>query len=60
MCGEFTVELIRPGRYECNYTGEPKPMTKIVFAKDKRIATKIFMDYLRAADRAARRGEQRC
>lgn len=28
---------------------------KIVFAKDKRIATKIFMDYLRAADRAARR-----
>lgn len=55
MCGEFTVELIRPGRYECNYTGEPKPMQKIVFAKNKRIATKIFMDYLRAADRAARR-----
>ena len=54
MCGEFTVELVRPGRYECNYTGEPKPMTKIVFAKDKRIATKIFMDYLRAADRTAR------
>lgn len=60
MCGEFTINRIEGDRWKCIFNGEPKNVEKIVFAKDKKIATKIFMDYLRAADRAARRGERRC
>lgn len=57
MCGEFTVEQIGPGKFECDYEGEPQNLHKIIFASDKRIATKLFLDYLRAAERAAKKGE---
>ena len=60
MCGEFTIEMIKTGKYECKFNGKPEVIEQIIFAKDKKIATQIFMDYLRAADRAARRGERRC
>lgn len=55
MTGEFTIDRIEGDRWRCVFNGEPKNIEKMVFAKDKRIATKIFMDYLRAADKAARR-----
>ena len=54
MCGEFTIEMIKTGKYECKFNGKPEVIEQIIFAKDKKIATKIFMDYLRAADRAVR------
>lgn len=54
MCGEFTIEMIKTGKYECKFNGKPEVIEQIIFAKDKKIATKIFMDYLRAADRAVK------
>ena len=54
MCGEFTIEMLKTGKYECKFNGNQEVIEQIIFAKDKNIATKIFMDYLRAADRAVR------
>lgn len=40
--GEFTIELINRGRYQCEYCGTPRNITHTVFAGDKKTATKIF------------------
>lgn len=44
--GEFTIELINKGRYQCEYCGTPRNIVHTVFAGDKRTATKnIFRLY---------------
>ena len=50
--------MLKTGKYECKFNGKPEVIEQIIFAKDKKIATKIFMDYLRAADRAVRRNKK--
>ena len=56
--GEFTIELINKGRYQCEYRGTPRNIVHTVFASDKRTATKIFSDYIRAAWRAEGKRKQ--
>lgn len=56
--GEFTVELIKAGRYQCEYRGTPRNIKHTVLAGDKATATKIFSDYIRAAWRADEKRRQ--
>lgn len=56
--GEFTIELINKGRYQCEYRGTPRNIVHTVFAGDKKTATKIFSDYIRAAWRAEGKRKQ--
>lgn len=57
--GEFTVELIKAGRYQCEYRGTPRNIVHTVFASDKKTATKIFSDYIRAAWNAEEKRRQK-
>lgn len=52
MTGEFTIDRIEGDRWKCIFNGKPKNIEKMVFAKDKKIATKTFMEHLRAVARA--------
>lgn len=56
--GEFTVERIKAGRYQCEYRGTPRNIEHTVLAGDKATATKIFSDYIRAAWRAEKKKKQ--
>lgn len=56
--GEFTIELVKTGRYQCEYRGTPRNIVHTVFAGDKKTATKIFSDYIRAAWRAEGKKKQ--
>ena len=57
--GEFTIELINKGQYQCEYRGTPRNIVHTVFAGDKQTATKIFSDYIRAAWRAEEKRRQK-
>ena len=57
--GEFTIELINRGRYQCEYCGTQRNITHKVFAGDKKTETKIFLDYIRAAWRAEEKKRQK-
>ena len=42
MCGEFTIEMIKTGKYECKFNGKPEVIEQIIFAKDKKDCNQNF------------------
>lgn len=42
MCGEFTIEMIKTGKYECKFNGKPEVIEQIILQKIKRLQPKFL------------------
>lgn len=50
MCGESTVTQVEPGKFECIFVGQPKNLHQIIYAKNRKMAIKIFQSHIRVMD----------